>query len=306
MRKPSIAILAVIGVVSLLGLMGCGSSTTTLRITTTSLPNGEATAPYSENLTACGGSGSSSSWAITSGTLPGGLSLNNTTGLISGTPTTSGTSGFTVKVTDSKGGTASENLSINIAADLVGTSLSVNGLKLSLSLNSTTLQPGQELSIVVDEQNTLPVANNVLSSRNWPLNGLSVGPCGTLNYPFGVAIFQGYYSSADVSEATPLMLYDPSAGYFCPMILSEITAYVFQPSSDTAAIFGSCDPNPCFTTKINTEVTATGYWTGGPSPTLTNFTPGPGVYTNFTPGVYTIVAGDEWGTLAVLHFVVSG
>jgi hypothetical protein len=184
--------------------------------------------------------------------------------------------------------------------DLAGiisiTSLSVNGLKLSLSLNSTTLQSGQKVTIVIDEQNTLSVENNILSSRNWPLNGLSLGPCGTLNYPFGVAILQGYYSSANVATATPLILYDPGAIYHCPMILSEITAYVFQPSSDTAAIFGSCGPNPCFTTKINAEVRATGYWTGSPTATLTNF----------TPGVYTVVTGDEWGISAVLHFVVSG
>jgi hypothetical protein len=175
------------------------------------------------------------------------------------------------------------------------TSLSVNGLKLSVSLNTTTLQPGQEVSIVVDEQNTLSVSNKVLSSRNWPLNGLILGPCGTLNYPFGVSICQGYYSSANVSVATPLLLYAPGAIYHCPAILSEITAYVFQPSSNVAAILGSCDPNPCSTTEMSAEVTATGYWTGSPTAALINF----------TPGIYTVIAGDEWGTSAVLHFVVS-
>ena len=42
------------------------------------------------------------------------------------------------------------------------------------------------------------------AAKKWPLQGLSLGPCGTLNYPFGVAIFAGYYTSANISTATPL------------------------------------------------------------------------------------------------------
>ncbi len=176
------------------------------------------------------------------------------------------------------------------------TSESVNGLILSLSLNSTTFQPGQEISVVIDEQNTLAAVNNVSASNGWPLRGLSVGPCGTLNYPMGVAIFQGYYTSSNVSSATSLQLYQPGI-YHCPMILGGINAYVFQPSSDIASVFGSCDPNPCLTDfKISSEITVTGYWTNGQEATLSNF----------TPGVYTVVGGDEWGALAVLHFVVQG
>jgi hypothetical protein len=28
-------------------------------------------------------------------------------------------------------------------------------------------------------------------------------------------------------------------------------------------------------------------------------------FTNFEPGVYTVIAGDEWGALVVVHFTVS-
>jgi hypothetical protein len=172
----------------------------------------------------------------------------------------------------------------------------VNGLILSLALNSTTFQPGQEISVVIDEQNTLATVNNVFASNSWPLRGLSVGPCGTLNYPFGVAIFQGYYTSSNVSSAKQLQLYKPGI-YFCPTMLAEINAYAFQPSSDNASVFGSCNPNPCINDfKIESEVTVTGYWLNGQEAT----------FGNFTPGVYTVVGGDEWGALAVLHFVVQG
>lgn len=57
----------------------------TLKVTTTSLPNGVVGKAYSTTLAATGGI-TPYSWALTSGTLPAGLSF--TAGLISGTPTT--------------------------------------------------------------------------------------------------------------------------------------------------------------------------------------------------------------------------
>jgi hypothetical protein len=173
---------------------------------------------------------------------------------------------------------------------------SANDLSLSLSLDSTTYHSGQSISIDIDEKNALSKTNNVPVSDKWPRVGLTLGPCGTTNYPFGISIFRGYYSTTDISTATPLQLYNPGAIYNCPMILSEITYYNFQPSSDIADIFGSCALNPCLTVEMNSEVNETGYWTGN-SPTAT--------LNNFTPGVYTVVGGDEWGTLVILHFTVS-
>ena len=84
-------------------------------------------------------------------------------------------------------------------------SQSANGLSLSLSLDSTTYQSGQEITMFVDEQNSLSKVNHVLSSSKWPLNGLELGPsypCGILSsyYPFGVAVFQGYYTSSNLQS----------------------------------------------------------------------------------------------------------
>ncbi len=68
---------------------------------------------YSNTLTATGDS--SFTWSIDSGVLPNGLTLNASTGCISGTPTTSGTFGFTVKVTNNEGDDT-KALSIYISA----------------------------------------------------------------------------------------------------------------------------------------------------------------------------------------------
>ncbi|WP_374089793.1 N,N-dimethylformamidase beta subunit family domain-containing protein [Methylomicrobium lacus] len=71
-----------------------------LAVTTTSLPGGAVGLAYSASLAASGGT-PPYTWSLTSGTLPNGLSLNPGTGAITGTPTTAGTSNFTVQVTDS-------------------------------------------------------------------------------------------------------------------------------------------------------------------------------------------------------------
>ena len=84
-----------------------------LSITTTSLSSGTVGAAYSRTLAAAGGV-SPYTWAITSGALPVGLTLNGNTGIISGTPTTIQTTSFTVQVTDSKATAATQNLAITI------------------------------------------------------------------------------------------------------------------------------------------------------------------------------------------------
>ena len=81
-------------------------------ITTTSLPNGTKNSNYSQTLSVSGGS-APFTWSVT-GSFPPGLSLNASTGGISGKPSTGGTYNFTVKVTDSLGDTATQSLTIKI------------------------------------------------------------------------------------------------------------------------------------------------------------------------------------------------
>jgi len=174
---------------------------------------------------------------------------------------------------------------------------SAHGLSLSLSLDSTTYHTGQEISMVVDEENTLSSTNHVRSSHNWMLNGLILNECGIEYYPFGVAIFQGYYTSLNVSKATSLYFYNPYAiEHGCPEV-SNGQSYDFASLSDN--IISISNDNTYSYNQLKYELVANGYWTKDSTDDYNSS------FSNFNPGVYTVVAGDEWGALVVVHFTVS-
>ena len=91
------------------------AAATTLTVTTTSLAQATDGIAYSQTLTASGGT-PAYTWSVTSGSLPGWATLTASTGVISGTPTGTGTASFTVKVTDSVSSTATQALSITTVA----------------------------------------------------------------------------------------------------------------------------------------------------------------------------------------------
>jgi alpha-tubulin suppressor-like RCC1 family protein len=86
-------------------------------VTTSTLVDGFAGVICNRSLTASGGM-SPYSWSITSGSLPAGLTLNTNTGVISGTPTASVNSSFTVQVKDTNNTTATKTLTLIVKAPL--------------------------------------------------------------------------------------------------------------------------------------------------------------------------------------------
>lgn len=86
-------------------------------VATSALPAAKVGVPYSATLVSTGGAGDSS-WSVSVGSLPAGLTLDASTGVISGTPQASGQSGFVVTAT--KAGppslSAETGLSITVGA----------------------------------------------------------------------------------------------------------------------------------------------------------------------------------------------
>ena len=108
-------------------LTGCSGTSTTytapasctvcsLSITTSALANGQISSAYSQTLTISGAT-VPVAFAVKAGSLPTGLTLNPTTGVISGTPTApAGTASFTISVTDGKNCSAVAPLTITTSA----------------------------------------------------------------------------------------------------------------------------------------------------------------------------------------------
>jgi hypothetical protein len=97
-----------------------GLTVDTLAITTTTLPTGVVGSSYSAALTVSGGQ-TSLVWAITAGALPNGLALNSSSGTINGTPTTAGSSSFTVSATYTPSGVSVQKqftIQISVASGL--------------------------------------------------------------------------------------------------------------------------------------------------------------------------------------------
>jgi large repetitive protein len=76
-------------------------------------PGGEVGVAYSDQLTVTGGT-SPFTWSVSAGSLPPGLTLGASTGLLSGTPTAAGSYSFTVQVTDHAGLTSTEPVSLTV------------------------------------------------------------------------------------------------------------------------------------------------------------------------------------------------
>ena len=139
-----------------------GSVKYTPTITTTSLPNGTAEAAYSTTLLAEGTA--PITWSVTGGSLPEGLSLDASTGVISGTPTAEGGSTFTVTAANAYGSDSRE-FTLNIDKPVV---IPVTGVKLDKT--SLTLQETDSATLIA----TVEPDNATNKNVNWESSDTSI------------------------------------------------------------------------------------------------------------------------------------
>ena len=136
-----VLVLLVLAAVTLLGgCVGAVKSSETsqppqlLAISTSSLPGGQVGQPYQGSMVATGGT-PPYRWSVASGSLPNGLTISSSSGIIAGQPATSGAFTFTIGVQDSSVGKASaqSKMSMQITAATVAT----------LQISTTSLPNGQ-------------------------------------------------------------------------------------------------------------------------------------------------------------------
>jgi len=151
---------------------------TTLAITTASLPAGQVGAAYKLPLAASGGS-QPYTWSDVSGVLPPGLVLNPTSGLISGTPRSSGHFSFWVDVSDSSSPqqTVTQPLFITISASNSGSNSALEITTSSVPAGSTGASYSTSLAAVGGVQ---PYAWSVIGIGGQLPDGLTLNSNGTL------------------------------------------------------------------------------------------------------------------------------
>lgn len=129
-----------------------------LGISTQSVAAGTVGTAYSVSLAATGGT-SPYAWTLSAGSLPGGLTLSST-GVISGTPSVSGTFSPNFRVMDSNGATSSKVLSLTISA-----ATGILGIATS-SLPSGTVNKSYSVTLA---------ASGGTSPYTWTATGLPAG-----------------------------------------------------------------------------------------------------------------------------------
>lgn len=140
----------------------------TITISPGSLPAGLVGTAYSEALSASGGTGPYT-WSVVVGALPSGLTLNPSTGVISGTPTAAGSFSFTARATDAGANTGDQAYTV------------------SVTLPTLVISPGMIADAVVATPYSQPLTSNEVGTgaRTWSVTAGALPPGITLNSSTG-------------------------------------------------------------------------------------------------------------------------
>ena len=145
---------------------GSGTVITAPKITTTTLPNGTVDTEYKQTLTA---TGNNIRWS--SDDLPEWLTLDNSTGVITGTPTTADTYNFTVTATNDAGSDSKEfTLTIGVAPVY---SITAEPLKLDFGTLTEGYTPASQMVTITNNGNQELTLNQPVSTEHFEVGNLS-------------------------------------------------------------------------------------------------------------------------------------
>jgi hypothetical protein len=210
-----------------------------ITISPATLPNGVQGTAYNQSLTASP-MGGNYTYALTTNVLPPGLSLNSTTGAITGTPTSAGNYAFVVTVTNSGGCTKTQSYNVIVTgtcgvitlspASLPATTLNAaynqsitaagGTAPYSFNVSSGALPPGLTLDANTGALTGTPTAGG---SFTFTIKTTGQGGCfGTRNYVIAVTCATLTFSPAVLPNGTV------GQSYHQPLTVTPLGTYTFS------------------------------------------------------------------------------
>ena len=269
-------------------------------ITTTTLPGVVEFANYSQNIAATGFG--TLTYSVSAGTLPAGLTLNSSTGKITGAPTgPNGTASFTIKVTDTSNPTqsASQSLSIAVslpAAPVISTTTLPGGVEFA-NYNQTVAATGFGPLTYSVSVGSLPAGLGINSSTG-AITGAPTGPNGTSS--FTIKVTDSSNPSQSASQALSIAVSLPAAPSITTTTLPNGT--VGANYNQTVAFSGGHGP---FTWSISAGALPTGFSLNAATGAITGVCNTANTY-NFTVKVVDSSNPAQNATQALSISVVNG
>jgi hypothetical protein len=163
------------------------------------------------------------------------------------------------------------------------------GIELTARVAPTNITQGQNISITYGVYNPLstPFTINVTAFRNQYL-----GPCPISQNPDTYYLYAGRVTFSNLAFNTPLYLFNPSVIVSCASSFNS--TFVFQPDSYLATVYSAM---PAAGFLVNFTSAYSGYWVRSTGNSY--------LFSEFTPGEYSVLITDSWGQRALEYFVVS-
>ena len=196
------------------------------------------------------------------------------------------------------GGSSVSSTSSTSASSASKATVSDEGLGIELALSVSPSQGPHATSFDVNATvwNTLSRTNNVTGVNDY--NGVQFNPlCNTA--PVTFEVLKGYYTVGNFTSGTVVTIHGVQ-NMMCVVPASALSFYVFQANSDVFTgplprLGGQASPASMTTRTATAATSLVDVYSSGfadPEP--------------FPPGTYTVVAADNWGQVAAVHFSVSG
>ncbi len=169
---------------------------------------------------------------------------------------------------------------------------SIEGFNLELTVNTTSVAPGGFVNITALALSTGKTIENITAQDAWPVasSRLWLSRCGE---PVGVGVMEGYYTSDNYTQGSLV-----SVGTVLGSCLSSPPQYfLFEPNSSEALVV----ENGTGSTWTIGSTLVFGPLGGQAGSSNTATVSG----STLPTGVYTVVAADEWGDIALTNFQVT-